>query len=182
MEIRRYAWENASGWSLLEWMESGVVLFEFGFKSREEAQDYGLETGDIPKAQAYRTDWMRDAVSQINKYFEGRLKKFDIPLDFFGETEFRQKVWREAAKIPYGKTISYSELAAAVGSPGGARAVGNALGANPVPVIVPCHRILKSDGALGGFSAGIDVKKALLALERGETADFSSAKFIQRMK
>lgn len=88
------------------------------------------------------------------------------PLDLTGGTEFQQRVWKELRKIRAGQTKSYGEIAAALGKKGGARAVGGACGANPVPVIVPCHRVLASGGALGGFSGGLDWKRRLLRREK----------------
>lgn len=87
------------------------------------------------------------------------------PLDLHGGTTFQQRVWQELRKIPPGRTRSYAEVAAAVGSPQAARAVGGACGANPIPLLVPCHRVLASGGRLGGFSGGLDWKRRLLALE-----------------
>lgn len=107
----------------------------------------------------------KPVAKEIRQYLEGRRKRFTIRPCLFG-TEFQRRVWRAAARIPHGKTVSYSELAARVGAPGAARAVGSALGANPVPIIIPCHRVIRADGTLGGFGAGLRLKKALLDLER----------------
>ena len=92
-----------------------------------------------------------------------------MPLDLRG-TAFQQRVWRELTRIPRGETITYAELAKRVGSPGAVRAVGSACGANPTALVVPCHRVLRSDGALGGFRWGLARKAKLLAAERAETA------------
>jgi len=89
----------------------------------------------------------------------------NVPLDPSG-TPFQLEVWAAAREIPFGHTRTYGEIARAIGKPGGARAVGGALGANPVPLLVPCHRVLAAGGRLGGFSSGLDVKRALLGLER----------------
>ena len=80
-------------------------------------------------------------------------------------TEFQRSVWREIEKIPFGKTKTYLEIAKAIGKPGASRAVGSACGANPLPLLVPCHRVLASNGGLGGFSGGLDIKKKLLSME-----------------
>lgn len=103
-------------------------------------------------------------VKEIREYLRGKRKRFTIR-PYFSGTEFQKRVWRAAMRIPYGKTISYGRLAARIGMPGAARAVGSALAANPVPLIVPCHRIIRSDGAPGGFGPGITLKKQLIALE-----------------
>jgi O-6-methylguanine DNA methyltransferase len=107
----------------------------------------------------------RKTVSQLKKYLNGRLKKFDCSLDLRG-TPFEKKVWSELAKIPYGQTRSYKEIAQAIGHPEAFRAVGNANGKNSLPLIIPCHRVIESKGGLGGFGHGINVKKRLLDLEK----------------
>jgi methylated-DNA-[protein]-cysteine S-methyltransferase len=98
-------------------------------------------------------------------YCEGRRRIFDLPLDLDQGTEFQRRVWQETLKIPYGETRTYLEMAVRLGDRSLARAVGMALGANPIPLIVPCHRVIASDGSLGGYSGGIQVKRALLKLE-----------------
>ncbi|MGI5817191.1 MAG: methylated-DNA--[protein]-cysteine S-methyltransferase [Armatimonadota bacterium] len=98
-------------------------------------------------------------------YFEGEPVIFDLPLEPEGVTAFGARVLTACAEIPWGETRGYGELAAAVGSPGAARAVGQALGRNPVPVIVPCHRVIGADGSLTGFGSGVGVKRRLLGLE-----------------
>jgi len=106
----------------------------------------------------------KEAIEQIRLYLARRLKKFDVPIDLIG-TDFQKFVWGETMKIPYGETITYSELAKRIHNPKAYRAVGNALGANPLPIIVPCHRVIASDGSLGGYSGGIKIKEFLLGLE-----------------
>jgi O-6-methylguanine DNA methyltransferase len=107
----------------------------------------------------------RKVLSQIRKYLEGKLKQFDCPLDVEG-TAFQKRVWSALRKIPYGKTRSYADIARAIGHPKAFRAVGNANGSNPVPIIVPCHRVIESNGGLGGYGSGIGIKKQLLEFER----------------
>ncbi len=104
-------------------------------------------------------------LKQLEEYFEGKRKEFDVPVILDG-TDFQKKVWIETMKIPYGETISYFELAKLIGSPNAVRAVGNALGKNRIPIVIPCHRVLKSDGQLGGFTGGVEIKKYLLELEK----------------
>jgi methylated-DNA-[protein]-cysteine S-methyltransferase len=119
--------------------------------------------------------WVRDdaqfaaAAQQLIEYFEGRRSTFDLQLAPEG-TEFQKRVWSALLTIPYGETRSYAWLAQAIGNPAAARAVGAANGANPIPVIVPCHRVIGASGALTGFGGGLPVKKFLLELERGEDA------------
>ena len=104
------------------------------------------------------------AVDQLNEYFEGNRKSFDIPLVLAG-TNFQQTVWKKLQKIPYGQTITYRELAANLGDPQKARAVAGANGLNPIPIIVPCHRVIGADNKLTGYSGGIEKKQFLLQLE-----------------
>ena len=107
-----------------------------------------------------------DVLNQLEAYFNGYLRHFDLDLDLTAGTPFQQKVWQELQKIPYGQTISYGELAARIGNPNAFRAVGMANGKNPISIIVPCHRVIGKDGSLTGFGGGIDVKKQLLCLEQ----------------
>lgn len=105
---------------------------------------------------------------QLDLYFEGRLQDFDLGLDWRLTSGFRREVLRHTAEIPYGETLSYAEVAAEAGSPLAHRAAGSALASNPIPIIIPCHRVLRSGGGLGGYGGGLDLKRRLLALERGE--------------
>ena len=101
----------------------------------------------------------------LNRYFEGeRMKITGLPLAPVG-SEFQQKVWKALVNIPYGKTETYAGIAKLAGSPGGCRAAGNAVGANPFLVVVPCHRVIKTDGSIGGFGAGLAAKRALFDVE-----------------
>lgn len=106
------------------------------------------------------------AERELKAYLSGNRRKFDVPLAIDGSA-FARRVWTAIAGVPFGETISYGQLAVSIGRPTATRAVANACGANPVPVIIPCHRVIASDGGLGGFSAGVSVKRQLLALERG---------------
>ncbi|MCX8037270.1 MAG: methylated-DNA--[protein]-cysteine S-methyltransferase [Candidatus Sumerlaeia bacterium] len=106
------------------------------------------------------------AKSQVREYLVGRRKMFRLPLDPICGTPFARAVWRACAEIPYGRTCSYGWLAGRVGRPKAARAVGAALGANPLPLLIPCHRVVRNNGGLGGFGGGIAMKERLLALER----------------
>jgi methylated-DNA-[protein]-cysteine S-methyltransferase len=106
-----------------------------------------------------------DVRRELDRYFEGELHDFDVPLDWQLTRGFYRKVLRATARIPYGQTRSYSEMAKRAGSPRAVRATGSALGSNPLPIVVPCHRVLRSGGALGGYGGGLDVKQALLELE-----------------
>jgi methylated-DNA-[protein]-cysteine S-methyltransferase len=102
---------------------------------------------------------------ELDEYFAGRRTAFDLPVDWALVAPFGRRVLRATAAIPFGATASYAEVAASAGSPRGSRAAGNALGANPVPIVVPCHRVLRSGGALGGYTGGLHRKEALLRIE-----------------
>ncbi len=112
-------------------------------------------------------DTRRDWQDKVAAYFKGETTQVDIPVDLSDQTPFRRAVLHELMTVPRGHTVTYGELARRVGRPGGARAVGGVMAANPVPLVVPCHRVVSSDGSPGGFSAGggIDLKRRMLALE-----------------
>lgn len=105
-----------------------------------------------------------EPVQQLKEYFRGERKQFQLPLDLRG-TPFQRKVWNALQEIPYGETRAYAEIAVVVGNPRAVRAVGHANGRNPIPIIVPCHRVIRTNGSLGGYGGGLDVKESLLALE-----------------
>ena len=105
---------------------------------------------------------------QLDEYFEGGRRDFDLSLDWRLTKGFRRRVLRATARIPYGETATYAEVAGSAGSPRAYRAAGSALGANPIPLVVPCHRVLRSGGALGGYGGGLEVKEQLLRLEGAE--------------
>jgi methylated-DNA-[protein]-cysteine S-methyltransferase len=128
----------------------------------------GFQSGPRPLQPA--ADWIADgapfrgAIAQLGEYFAGERRRFDLPLAPQG-TEFQRRVWRALTEIPYGETVSYGELARRIGKPSAPRAVGLANGANPLPIIVPCHRVIGADGSLTGFGGGLPIKRKLLALE-----------------
>ncbi|MFJ8153251.1 methylated-DNA--[protein]-cysteine S-methyltransferase [Streptomyces sp. NPDC094468] len=109
---------------------------------------------------------LAEAIRQLRAYFAGDRHDFELPLDWSLISGFNRQVLRElAAGVPYGSVVGYGDLAGRVGQPGGAQAVGAAMGANPLPVVVPCHRVVESDGGIGGFGGGLETKRKLLALE-----------------
>jgi methylated-DNA-[protein]-cysteine S-methyltransferase len=120
-----------------------------------------------------KSDWQEapagfsEAIRQLRAYFAGELEEFRIRLAPQG-TEFQQRVWTELSRIPYGQTVSYGELARRIGSPNACRAVGLANGSNPIPIIIPCHRVIGANGKLTGYGGGLPVKEKLLALEKGQ--------------
>jgi len=108
---------------------------------------------------------LANLAADLDRYFAGQPVEFSVPVDLSGLTEFTQLVLRACAALPYGTTTSYGQLAASVGRRGAARAVGGALKANPVPIVVPCHRVVRGDGSMGGYRGGAARKRFLLALE-----------------
>jgi methylated-DNA-[protein]-cysteine S-methyltransferase len=122
-------------------------------------------------AQRPRDDWRKDAaplheaMRQLKAYFSGELREFNLPLAPEG-TDFQRRVWSALCGIPYGETISYGDLARRIRNPKAVRAVGTANGANPIPIVIPCHRVIGSDGTLTGYGGGLDIKEKLLGLEQ----------------
>jgi O-6-methylguanine DNA methyltransferase len=147
-----YEWcdlEVRQGFSLsVETGPQGVRRIEFGARG----------------ANRHSLSVMREAMRQLQAYFAGELKSFDVPLEIAG-TEFQKRVWSALRTIPYGQTRSYSQIASQIGAPRAVRAVGAANGRNPIPIIVPCHRVIGASGSLVGFGGGLDWKRLLLNLE-----------------
>jgi methylated-DNA-[protein]-cysteine S-methyltransferase len=108
---------------------------------------------------------LKKAELQLEEYLSGKRKDFDLPLDPRG-TEFQKRVWEQLTKIPYGQTRSYKDIAKALNQESASRAVGSANGQNPLSIIVPCHRVISSNGSLGGYAGGLGIKEALLSLEK----------------
>jgi len=109
--------------------------------------------------------WLTEAISQLQDYFGARRRHFDLPLDLSQGTAFQQDVWRALAAIPYGQTVSYQHLSQAIGRPQAVRALGGAVGRNPLGIILPCHRVVGANGHLTGYTGGLERKVALLQLE-----------------
>jgi len=121
---------------------------------------------DPPHPEWQRSEQpLREVIRQLHAYFLGKLESFDVELAPEG-TPFQQRVWKELLKIPYGETISYGELSRRIGNPNASRAVGLANGSNPIPIIIPCHRVIGSNGKLTGYGGGLPLKEKLLALEK----------------
>ena len=132
---------------------SGVV----GFRTKDES--------------SLARRWEMTAKEELDAYFTGRLRSFSTPCDLRGLSPFTQAVLRVASKIPYGEVKSYRWVAEQLGRPKATRAVGNALARNPIPIIVPCHRVVRADGSLGGYALGLDWKRRLLELEQHHSID-----------
>lgn len=143
-----------------------VISSPFGnirLESREGCLSQVLFTEEQTDGEIF-DQVLLSAKEQLEEYFAGKRKNFDMPIGL-GGTDFQRKVWMEVAKIPFGQTTTYMKLSQKLGNPAAIRAVGAAIGANPILVILPCHRILGSDGSLTGYAGGLDRKKALLELE-----------------
>lgn len=138
-------------------------------------QDLSVEERLFPLQKAKKEALFSEIQEQITHFFEGKRKKFSLPLMKEG-TLFQKRVWDQLEKIEYGTTISYKELAQRVGDSKKARAVGNANGKNPIPIVIPCHRVIAEDGSLGGFGGGLDKKVLLLDLEKR----FRNSAFLQK--
>ena len=123
-----------------------------------------------PKKQP---DQLIEIEKEFHLYFRGKLKEFSFRPDFRQGTSFQQRVWKKLTSIPFGKTQNYQWLATSIGQPKSFRAVGNANGKNPIPLVVPCHRVIRKNGELGGFTGGTHLKKYLLDLEKKSYASFS---------
>jgi len=112
-------------------------------------------------------NFFQNVIAQLRSYFTGKLREFDLVLAPEG-TRFQLDVWQRLCEIPYGETMSYGELARRVGNPNASRAVGLANGSNPIPIVIPCHRVIGSNGKLTGYGGGLPIKETLLALEHGQ--------------
>ena len=160
--LRFTSFKTDSGWVGMLVSPAGIVKLTLPQATEQAAlAELDLEQ-DAARVSFERFD---EAVSRIRDYFRGKPVDFTDKLDLSTGTEFQKKVWSSCRDIPYGQTRSYGWIAAQIGQPGASRAVGNALGKNPIPIIIPCHRVLAADGGIGGFSGGLNVKRRLLKLE-----------------
>ena len=148
---------------------SGFALYDspFGKLKIEYKGDYmsALKIAADNCDREEKTALTEKACAQLDEYFTGKRKTFDLPYKLTG-TDFQLKVWGALINIPYGETRSYKEIAAAIGSPNASRAIGGANNKNPIAIVIPCHRVIGSNGKLIGYAGGIDMKTALLELER----------------
>jgi methylated-DNA-[protein]-cysteine S-methyltransferase len=127
-----------------------------------ELQELAAEVSPRILRSAKATESVR---RELDEYFEGRRQEFDVAVDFGPMRGFRRRVLEQTARIPFGSVVTYRDVATGAGSPRAVRAAGNALGSNPVPIVVPCHRVVRTGGGLGGYTGGLDRKQRLLALE-----------------
>jgi len=142
--------------------EKGVC--EIFFSSNEKEFTKSLKQKFNDKAE-YSTAKLKSEIKQIQDYFAGKRKKFSMKL-FMKGTDFQKNVWRAIAKISYGKTASYYDIAKIIKNPDALRAVGTACGKNPLPIVIPCHRVISKDGGIGGFGGGVSLKKRMLMIEK----------------
>ena len=145
----------------LRLIESGESLVGIWFESGRDAARNPATMLNKPSGLLVRVR------CQLEEYFAGLRREFDLPLSPAG-TDFQLRVWRRLIQIPYGETTTYGALAADLGNPNASRAVGLANGSNPIPIVIPCHRVIGADGTLTGFGGGLPVKSALLELERAQ--------------
>ena len=138
-------------------MEEENAIIKLCFKEQEIT--------NIKDIQEFETPLLKKAKKQLEEYFEGKRKKFDLALRLNG-TSFQNKVWKALLNIPYAKTCSYKDIAKNIGNENASRAVGNANNKNPLPIFIPCHRVIGSNGKLIGYAGGLDIKIKLLELER----------------
>lgn len=154
--------ESSFGWVGVAKSSRGISRVVFGKSNETEVEDCLLLGTKAAKSE----EGLSKAIDLLQRYFSGEPVEFDLDLDFQDGTEFQQSVWRATYRIPYGEVRSYGWIAREIGKPLATRAVGSAEGANPLSIIIPCHRVLRSDGKLGGYSAGLHWKPKLLDQER----------------
>ncbi|MEU6861912.1 methylated-DNA--[protein]-cysteine S-methyltransferase [Streptomyces sp. NPDC046876] len=151
---------------------TGAGLVRVGFHAGpDRAEEMARRLVERLGADAWRPPpgeevLLAEPVRQLGAYFAGTLRRFELPLDWRFSSGFNRRVLQELERsVPYGAVVGYGELAARVGQPGAAQAVGHAMGSNPLPLVVPCHRVVENDGGIGGFGGGVETKRTLLALE-----------------
>ena len=161
-ELKYVTFNTNKGWV-------GILGSTKGLLGTTLPQPSAQEARQLPGERANYAIWsphlFKDLMERLTSYFGGYQVAFPDELDLSGATPFQRKVWEITRLIPYGETRSYLWVAEQIKQPGAARAVGQALGRNPLPIIVPCHRVVASDGSLGGFSGGVEIKRYLLSLE-----------------
>jgi len=152
--------ETPFGWLLAVGRNGKLIEIDLPKLTKEAAES------EAPEGALESPERFGGLTERLRLYFNGKPVDFlDVPVEFIGLGEFESRVLREAMKVRFGSLVSYGALAALAGSPRAARAVGNAMRKNPLPIVVPCHRVVHSDGSLGGYMGGLDLKRKLLALE-----------------
>jgi methylated-DNA-[protein]-cysteine S-methyltransferase len=161
-ELSFFVFQTDAGWMSVLGSATGLRHITLPHKTEREVYE---RLGDRLDKAVLSPDRFEDLVGQFRAYISGHHVDFPDKLDFSRATSFQRAVWQAARGIPYGQTRSYGWLAGQIGKPEAARAVGQALGKNPLPIIIPCHRVLAGDGGLGGFTGGLEMKQYLLSLE-----------------
>ena len=168
-ELYFFVFQTDAGWMSVLGSSNGLLHITLPLKTEREVYE---RFGDRLDKAVHSPDRFEDLVERFKAYIKGHHVDFPDKLDLSGATSFQRAVWQAAKRIPYGQTRSYGWIAGQIGKPEAARAVGQALGKNPLPIIIPCHRVLAGDGRLGGFTGGLDMKRYLLSLENPEPALF----------
>jgi methylated-DNA-[protein]-cysteine S-methyltransferase len=161
-ELKYTTFNTDMGWLGILGSSYGLVRITLPHPSAQEAKQL---LGNRVKEAAYSADFFADLIKRLRAYLGGHRVSFPDKLDLSPATAFQREVWKVTRLIPYGETRSYSWVAEQMGKAGTVRAVGKALAANPLPIIIPCHRVVAKDGKLGGYSGGVEMKKYLLWLE-----------------
>ena len=168
--IKNTVFRTSLGWAGVAATGQGICMVVLPKKDKAAVEraltssECGAQSGEITGRA--NVPMLKKAIKVLQQYFSGERVSFDLLLDLRYHTPFQQAVWHATAEIPLGETRSYAWIASQIRNPRAVRAVGQALGANPVPIIIPCHRVISSSGALGGFSGGTGMKEKLLELER----------------
>jgi AraC family transcriptional regulator of adaptative response/methylated-DNA-[protein]-cysteine methyltransferase len=160
IQIRYISSESRLGFIMVAETDKGICSVNMADTPDQLLRQLASE---FPNATLFESDAVRNSMNAILNYLEG--KKLNLPVDVHG-TEFQKRVWAAISRIPYGETMSYNKIAQVIGMPKAYRAVANACGANPVPLIVPCHRVIRKDGSLGGYGMGLERKRYLLDMEK----------------
>jgi len=170
--VKSNVFRTPLGWVGVAASDRGICRIVLPKKEKKTTErelanaEYGRRKAEGTTASAH--DILKKSITLLQKYFSGKPVSFNLSLDTRSYTPFQQAVWQAAAEIPSGETRSYAWIAKRIKNPRAVRAVGQALGANPIPIIIPCHRVISSAGTLGGFAGGLSMKKGLLALEAGK--------------
>lgn len=164
--IKTKSYESPCGMLLLGSFNDRLCLCDWQVEKHRDHVDRRLKRVLKAEFEDGSSDVIEETVRQLDEYFAGKRKEFNVPLLFVG-TDFQKTVWNELLNIPFGKTISYGEMARRIGMPKAVRAVANANGANAISILAPCHRVIGSNGSLTGYGGGLAAKKMLLDLETG---------------
>lgn len=170
--IATHIYESPCGPLLLASFDRQLVLCDWPKSGHRRATDRRLQRHFKADYQPEMSPVIAEAVTQLNQYFEHKRTSFDLPISLVG-TPFQLRVWHALQEVPYGTTTSYADIARRIGQPTAVRAVASAIGANPVSILIPCHRVVGYNGALTGYAGGLNAKRFLLDLE-GESGLFST--------